>query len=157
MQIKSGVEQAMCILVMLATQRNGEAVTSDTISERLDVSPSFLKKIMRMLVVKKIITSTSGKNGGFQLAKDVDEIQLLEVFEAIEGVSPFLKTTNLVQHIFSDQKTAQAGEKIMKQAFDHAEQSYRSELASYSLGVLLRETFKVGDLQQFDWNGIRRV
>ncbi|CAH8709118.1 Rrf2 family transcriptional regulator [Paenibacillus thiaminolyticus] len=157
MQIKSGVEQAICILVMLATQHHGDAVTSDTISERLDVSPSFLKKIMRMLVVKNIITSTSGKNGGFQLAKDVDDIDLLEVFEAIEGVNPFLKTTNLVQHIFSDQGTAAVGETIMKQAFANAERSYRAELANYSLGVLLRETFRVDNLQQFDWNGARRT
>lgn len=157
MQIKSGVEQAICILVMLATQHHGDAVTSDTISDRLDVSPSFLKKIMRMLVVQKLITSTSGKNGGFQLAKDADDIRLLDVFEAIEGTKPFLKTTDLVHQIFSDQRAVAVGETIMTQAFFHAEQRYREELGNYSLGVLLRETFQVEDLQQFDWNAYRRA
>lgn len=157
MQIKSGVEQAICIMVMLATQHNGDAVTSDTISDRLDVSPSFLKKIMRMLVVKKLITSTSGKNGGFQLAKDIDEIRLLDVFEAIEGTPPFLKTTSLVHQIFSDQHTASIGEQLVIQAFGNAEERYREELGQYSLGTLLRKTFNVDQLEQFDWNAYRRI
>ncbi|WP_197284205.1 Rrf2 family transcriptional regulator [Bacillus sp. JCM 19041] len=44
MKIKSGVEQAVCILVILATQSDKQHVKSETISTRLNVSPSYLKK-----------------------------------------------------------------------------------------------------------------
>lgn len=100
MKIKSGVEQAVCILVILATQTGQQHVKSDTISARLRVSPSYLKKIMRKLVISKLITSVPGNSGGFALAKSPEAITMLDILEAIEGTSPFFQTEGLIQYVF---------------------------------------------------------
>ncbi|MDQ7862201.1 Rrf2 family transcriptional regulator [Peribacillus frigoritolerans] len=69
MQLTKGVEQAICIIVILSTQDKNVPLSSNEISRRLEVSPSYLKKIIRKLVVKQIITSVPGNNGGLTLAK----------------------------------------------------------------------------------------
>ena len=51
MKMKSGVEQAICILIMLATQIDQRPIKSAILSKRLSVSDSYLKKVMRSLVV----------------------------------------------------------------------------------------------------------
>lgn len=79
MKLTSGVEQAICIIVLLSTQDSSAPLASDLIRKRLDVSPSYLKKITRKLIVKGLITSVSGNNGGITLAKRPEEISALEI------------------------------------------------------------------------------
>ncbi|EUJ19060.1 RrF2 family transcriptional regulator [Listeria aquatica] len=69
MKLTRSLEQAVCIITLLSTQDSTVPLASDVISKRLQVSSSYLKKIMRKLVVKDIIRSVSGNNGGFSLAK----------------------------------------------------------------------------------------
>ncbi|STY43330.1 DNA-binding transcriptional regulator IscR [Listeria grayi] len=69
MKLKNGIEQTICILIMLETQDKAKPLKSYTISERLGISDSYLKKVMRQLVVAGLVTSEAGKDGGFILAK----------------------------------------------------------------------------------------
>lgn len=44
MKLKNGIEQTICILIMLETQDKAKPLKSYTISERLGISDSYLKK-----------------------------------------------------------------------------------------------------------------
>src|SRR5690606_39915246 len=85
MQLTKKVEQAICIIVLLATQESSAPLASDEISRRLGVSPSYMKKITRKLVVQGVVVSVPGNNGGISLAKAATDITLLDVIEAMEG------------------------------------------------------------------------
>nr|WP_252311617.1 Rrf2 family transcriptional regulator [Sinobaca sp. H24] len=63
--MKTGVEQAACILAMISTQEEHKLVSSDVISSKLKVSSSYLKKMLRKLVVHELIVSVPGNQGGF--------------------------------------------------------------------------------------------
>ena len=63
MKIRKSFEQAICILIILATQNL--PVKSIDLSKRLGVSDSYLKKITRQLVVSGLIKSKASKLGGF--------------------------------------------------------------------------------------------
>ncbi|MFO8479000.1 Rrf2 family transcriptional regulator, partial [Staphylococcus aureus] len=51
MKISKHFEQGIYVLLILATQEGQGAVKSQTLSEKLEVSDSSLKKILRKLVV----------------------------------------------------------------------------------------------------------
>jgi Rrf2 family protein len=79
-------EYALLSLIVLA--KAGHAMDADTLSRELDISKSFLAKILQSLARVGILNSYKGVNGGFELARHSSEISVLEVMEAAEGKSP---------------------------------------------------------------------
>lgn len=67
MRIRGSLEQAICIVLLIST--SSRPVKSSELSKKLNVSDSYLKKIMRQLVKAKIVSSIASKNGGFVLLK----------------------------------------------------------------------------------------
>jgi Rrf2 family protein len=59
------------------------------ISEDLEIPTPFLGKILQNLVKFKVLSSTKGPHGGFGLAKNENEITLLEIIEIIDGLDIF--------------------------------------------------------------------
>lgn len=55
------------------------------ISESQRIPLSYLAKIMRRLVKKGIVSSSVGPEGGYTLRKLPEEINLRDIYEAIEG------------------------------------------------------------------------
>ncbi len=79
-------EYALLSLIILA--KAPRPLDVDTLSRELDISKSFLAKILQALARKGILKSFKGVNGGFELARASSQITMLEVMEAAEGKSP---------------------------------------------------------------------
>ena len=79
-------EYALLSLIVLA--KAGRPLDVDTLSRELDISKSFLAKILQSLARQGILNSYKGVNGGFELARHPRDISVLEVMEAAEGKSP---------------------------------------------------------------------
>lgn len=100
MKMSHAVEQSLVVLVMLALQKDDLPVKSYLLSDRLEVSESYLKKTMRKLVVAGIVQAIASKEGGFRLARPISKITLLDVYQAIEGIGSFIHSTQLADRIF---------------------------------------------------------
>lgn len=59
------------------------------ISDELNISFHFLTKILQHLTHAGILASYKGPNGGVKLAKPPKQIYLIDIIEAIDGVSIF--------------------------------------------------------------------
>jgi len=85
MQITRQADYAVRAVFYLATLGpEGRAATSK-IAEEQQIPSSFLAKIISQLSVTGILHTSRGARGGVSLAKDPQEITLLEVVEAIDG------------------------------------------------------------------------
>ncbi|GAB2023481.1 Rrf2 family transcriptional regulator [Pseudolactococcus yaeyamensis] len=102
MKFKSGIEQSIYILLILDRTPQGYAITADDISNRLKLSPSYLKKMMKLLVHEGLILSSTGKKGGFSLAKPLSDINLANIFDAIEGRGAFFHETDLISNLVGE-------------------------------------------------------
>jgi Rrf2 family protein len=152
MKMKSGVEQAICILIMLATQIEQRPIRSAILSRRLDVSDSYLKKVMRSLVVSGLVDSEAGKDGGFKLRRTPDEITMLHIYEAIEGTHSFVRPTNLAEKVFLRAEKIRDKKQEVLEVFFDAEQQFKARLQQYTLGSLLAEgSERIGAA---DWEAI---
>jgi len=67
---------------------SGGRVTAAQCASRLGVSPSYLAKVLQVLVHGGLFASTRGAAGGFDLARDAAGISCLEVIELMEGPLP---------------------------------------------------------------------
>jgi len=70
-------------VILIAQEKDGLNVIK--IAERTDTSKHHVAKVMQRLVKAGYLTSQRGPSGGFVLRKKPEEINFLDVYEAIEG------------------------------------------------------------------------
>lgn len=76
--------------VLYIASRNVESpVRGEDIAREEDLPQPFLSKILKILSSRNILHSVRGPGGGFRLARASDEISLLDIVEAIDGLSQF--------------------------------------------------------------------
>lgn len=75
-------EYALLSLILLAKSKNAKDV--ENISKELNISKSFLAKILQNLAKNGILSSTRGINGGFALAKDPKKITIANIIQYAE-------------------------------------------------------------------------
>lgn len=67
MRINQSFEQGVVCLLMLSLQKDGRAVGSETLSELMGVSDSYLKKTLRKLVLAGLVESRAVAMGASRL------------------------------------------------------------------------------------------
>ncbi|QCJ40603.1 Rrf2 family transcriptional regulator [Bacillus sp. S3] len=152
MQFTKAFEQAACIIILLATQESGEPLSTDEISRRLEVSPSYLKKITRKLVVKQIITSVSGNKGGISLARKTEEISVLDIIEAVEGPILIYPDTGLINLVFKGGKYVDKGSDIIRNVLKNADELLNRYFSNINVSDLLKEGFGKTEIPTLYWN-----
>ncbi len=83
--IKSDTDYAMRMLVYLALNVKTEPISAATLVETQKVPMDFAYKILQKLCKAKMVKSSTGPGGGFTLAKDSQQVNLLDVTEAVQG------------------------------------------------------------------------
>ena len=89
MEITQQADYAVRAVLELALQPPGVRLSCETIAQRHTIPLAFLTKICARLVTEGILQSQRGVKGGVQLARPADEINLLQVVEAIDGPITF--------------------------------------------------------------------
>ncbi len=154
MKLTNATEQAIAILAILATQQEEIPASSEAIYRKLSVSQSYVKKLLRKLVVSKIIEGVSGNNGGFYIEKELKDISLIEVVEAIEGEFHSFPHVGVLESAFSDYiEIAQDGNNVITSVFVKADNAWKEELKQVSVQDLLLEVFReYGEIPRRNWN-----
>lgn len=71
-------------LEQIATASQIAPISIADISEKTGISKGYLEQILNPLREANLICSIKGKNGGFYLARKLDEIKFVDVFESLE-------------------------------------------------------------------------
>ncbi len=94
MQITRQADYALRAMLYLAQNNNERLASTSQIAEVKKIPPSFLAKIISQLSIAGLIQTSRGAHGGVKLARDPEEITLLEVVEAIDGPISLNECTN---------------------------------------------------------------
>lgn len=81
-----GLQAILYIALHASSERR---VGLQEIAENQEIPSHFLSKILQILVKQKLLSSTKGPNGGFILNRKPEDITLLEVIAAIDGLDIF--------------------------------------------------------------------
>ena len=76
------------LLSLIAIAKRDEPKNVDELSRELNISKSFLAKIMQNLAKQNLVISHRGVNGGFALNKSWELITILEIVVAAEEKIP---------------------------------------------------------------------
>jgi Rrf2 family protein len=79
--------QAMFYIASHSTEEKN--ISLNEIASDKDIPQHFLSKILQLLVKHKLLISMKGPNGGFRLSRSPQQITLIEIVKAIDGLDIF--------------------------------------------------------------------
>ncbi|AVX18389.1 MULTISPECIES: Rrf2 family transcriptional regulator [Bacillus] len=145
MKMKSGMEQAVSVLLLLSRLPVHSSLTSEAISQRLRVSPSYLKKLMRTLVQADLAESIPGTKGGFTLTKPLTDITLYDVYQAVEGRGSMYQGKGLLQSVFEDESNC-----VLETVMGEIEDKWANLMREESLQHVMNRVGELYDLEKID-------
>jgi Rrf2 family protein len=80
----------------LAMHRGQHACSANEIAEEYGISATLMAKVLQKLARQALVAAKHGSSGGYQLARDPDQISALEVITAIDG--PVFITSCVTSH-----------------------------------------------------------
>jgi len=86
MLITRASEYAILSLILLSKANAPQ--DTETLSVKLAISKSFLAKVLQTMAKNGILKSYKGVNGGFVLALEPKDINILKVLTSVEGKAP---------------------------------------------------------------------
>lgn len=84
-------EYAIRALVYLAQVPDGRFAMVKQIAEQEEIPTHFLAKILQQLARKGLLRSSKGPTGGFTIRQSPADISLLNIVEALDGLSEYEK------------------------------------------------------------------
>jgi len=85
MQITRQADYALRAIYYLSTIGPGNRASTRQIAKEQHIPPSFLAKIISQLSVAGLLHTSRGARGGVTLARDIEDVTMLDVVEAIDG------------------------------------------------------------------------
>ncbi len=82
-------ELGLQAVLFLSIKKEKLIFTAEDISKELKVPKEFVSKVLQILTSSGIVGSKKGKSGGFYLAKSPNQIKLIDIVEAIDGLDLF--------------------------------------------------------------------
>ena len=152
MHLTKSTEQAICIMVMLYLQDRHVFLNSKEISQRLNISPTYLKKIMRKLVVNDLVKANTGIGGGYKY-KSNKKVTLYDIYVALnDEVEIFALKTDYVSKIFEGALAVDKRYSKYLKKVNTVNKAIKSSLEEITIENLvediLEENFKI----RLDWN-----
>ena len=147
MRLSGAVEQACCIVILLAHPDLRSPVTNQSLAKQMGVSPTYITKVTRKLVTAQLITSARGAGGGFRLARASTELTLWDIVAAVEGTESFVQYQGVAERMFArqaDNSKIKRGEVSILGAFDRAQARWAETLQTVTLQDIIRELMNNG-------------
>ena len=140
MRLSSGWEQSVYVLLMLNQLPEGKYINTISLSERLEVSDSYLKKIIKLLDNEGLVKSVRGKNGGIALSKPLSQITFYDVFVAIEGKNRIFESQNLLKKFLGNEESKKAKRCVVTSSLDIIENTLVATLTSITLSQVAHQS-----------------
>src|SRR5256885_1532673 len=96
LKLSKKADYALIAVKHLARQQAQRACSAHEIAEEYGISATLMAKVLQTLARHGVITARYGAGGGYQLAKEPEQVSALEVISAIEG--PVLITSCVTSH-----------------------------------------------------------
>jgi Rrf2 family protein len=87
MELTKRGDYAVRAMLALARAPDGQLISVRRIAEEMTIPVRFLPQVMGDLAAAGLVEATTGRAGGYRLARPATEVSLLDVVEAVEGDS----------------------------------------------------------------------
>lgn len=126
MKLSPAAEFAVRGMIVLAQNHGNGPMNLATICAKRGLSKEYLAKLFALLARANLLTAIRGKHGGYVLSRSPEQINVLEIIEAIEG--PI--SLNFCQH---DPPKCDQYDCPLRPVWTDLQQTFRRKLETISL------------------------
>lgn len=137
MQMKTGVEQSVCALMILHMLPEKAVLPGEVISQRIGASPTYFQKLLRKLVSADLITSVAGSKGGFRLKRKPEHISIYDVYVAVEGQQSLYSSCGIIEDVL--QATKDSTSCLLTHLMEEAEHAWQKTLKSANIATMIEQ------------------
>lgn len=99
-------------------------MTSTQLAASVNTSPSFVRRVLSKLSKANLVSTTMGKTGSTALARDPEQISLLEIYKAVEAPKAFaIHDYPVQQHCKVSCAIKESMDKVLAKTQDSMEKS----------------------------------
>lgn len=139
MKISSTFEQGIYVIVILALEKEHKPVKSSTMSALLQVSDSYLKKILRKLSSSGLIISSASRTGGYTLSRPADAISLKDVFTALGEGTDVFSESGYAEKLFPGQTHVKKSEEQIVRTIEQGMDGFLEALDRLKISQVLED------------------
>jgi transcriptional regulator, badM/rrf2 family len=137
---------------MLYLQDRHVFLNSKEISQRLNISPTYLKKIMRKLVVNDLVKANTGIGGGYKY-KSNKKVTLYDIYVALnDEVEIFALKTDYVSKIFEGALAVDKRYNKYLKKVNTVNKAIKSSLEDITIESLVEDILEENAKIRLDWN-----
>jgi len=111
MKLTARSEYALLALIYLSRQQPADLVSVETIARAQQIPQKFLEQICLALRRAKLLRSSKGHRGGYQLARSAESITLAEIVRLLDGA---LAPTDSVSRHFYEPTPVEREKKLLR-------------------------------------------
>lgn len=134
MHMKPGVEQSVYAILLLNMLPERAVLPGEAISQQLGTSPTYFQKLLRKLVSAGLITSVPGVKGGFKLNKKPEDINVFDIYVAIEGKQALYSSSGVLGDLLELEEPERCC--LLTDLMLEAESAWRSRMEQETIAVL---------------------
>ena len=139
MKISSTFEQGIYVVVILALEKDHKPVKSSTMSSLLEVSDSYLKKILMKLSRSGLIVSSASKRGGYTLSSPADKISLKDVFTALGEGDAIFSQSDYAEKLFPGRPHVKSSEEKIMNTLSEGMDAFYEKLDDLKISDILED------------------
>lgn len=98
MRLSFSVESALHTCVVLAALPETHMLAARDLAEFHDLAPASLAKQLQALTTAGIVVGSTGRVGGYRLARPPHAVSVLDVVVAVEGTDPMFQCKEIRRH-----------------------------------------------------------
>lgn len=137
MHMKPGVEQSVYAILLLNMLPDKAVLPGEAISQQLGTSPTYFQKLLRKLVSAGLITSVPGVKGGFKLNKKPEDINVFDIYEAIEGQQALYSPSGVLGELLELEKPERCC--LLTDLMLDAENAWRFRMEQETIALLSKK------------------
>ncbi|MGB6406826.1 MAG: Rrf2 family transcriptional regulator [Planococcus donghaensis] len=134
MHMKPGVEQSVYAVLLLNMLPEKAVLPGEAISQQLGTSPTYFQKLLRKLVSAGLITSVPGVKGGFKLNKKPEDINVFDIYVAIEGQQSLYSPSGVLSDLLELEEPERCC--LLTELMVEAESAWRSRMEQETIESL---------------------
>lgn len=135
MKLARSFEQSTAIMIAIARQPTNSHIPANVLASKLKLSPTYSQKLLRKLVLAGLIKASPGVGGGFLMAKDTNQISIVDIMQAVDETNHTFYSTGTLELAAGENKTG-ANDRISR-AFQTADLVWLQVLSQTKLSDLL--------------------
>ena len=138
MQISSRFTIATHMLIIIALRGKESKVTSDFLAASVGVNPVIIRKTLSQLKKAELISVTRG-TGGAEIIKDLEDISLLDVYQAVECLGKKGQLFSFHDNPNPDCPVGANIHRVLDEKLDKIQEAMEEELSQTSLARVVAD------------------